>query len=141
MPNNEKIVIKGKTFYDASEHYSKDDVDDKLVDVAFLSTDTPNVYDIHREQPSILTPREYYTKQAADYTFAKSADVGNKDALMPTRNANVVAALNETYEIAISSNNSRYEIVDELPATGQGNLIYLVPVAGQTGKYNQYIWS
>ena len=141
-----RIIIKGRTYYDPAEHYTKDEIDDKFVeelqDVAFLTVeDTTADANIYNQVPPIVTRQKYYTTNTYAVTFARIADVGNKENLKTVHNANLVAGINEVYDIATASKAGSFKVVETLPEEGVGNVIYLVPVAGVENKYNQYIWN
>ena len=110
-------------------------------DIAYVYIDEDD-HDAHidSDKESGWVPSDYYSKSAADATFATKVDMGDKEAMKTEHNATIVAGINELYDRIQNIKTTSFMVVNVLPETGAGNVIYLVPVPGVENKYNQYIW-
>lgn len=88
--------------------------------------------------------REIHMCRSRGLTLAECSECSGLESAVQQLQADMTAAQNDiTYlqETIANLNNVRLEVVDELPDTGEDNVIYLVPKEGSVGdEKDEYVW-
>ena len=75
---------------------------------------------------------------------SKTSDISNDSGFITNAVNNLLNyyTKKEVTDLIDALKTIQFEVVDSLPATGQGNIIYLVPAASGSGQniYDEYAW-
>lgn len=129
---------------DASSVYTKSEVDEALDDKA----DATSVY-TKSETDTLLNDKadaaDVYTKTETDTLLDDKADVADvytkteTDTLLDAKADQATTyTKTEVDDLINNIDTGRFEVVQQLPQTGEDKVIYLVPKQG--GGYTEYVW-